>query len=67
MTARDLWERVRKYFNLMPDKEDESAIVEQISSGVSFRGANLWVLIFAIRSLPASMSLENIRLSFSGM
>ena len=48
MTARDLWERVRKYFNLMPDKEDESAIVEQISSGVSFRGANLWVLIFAI-------------------
>ena len=48
MTARDLWESVRKYFNLMPDKEDESAIVEQISSGVSFRGANLWVLIFAI-------------------
>ena len=48
MTASNLWERVRKYFNLMPDKEDESAIVEQISSGVSFRGANLWVLIFAI-------------------
>ena len=48
MTARDLWESVRKYFNLKPDKEDESAIVEQISSGVSFRGANLWVLIFAI-------------------
>ena len=36
------------YFNLMPDKEDEREIVEQISSGVSFRGANLWVLIFAI-------------------
>lgn len=48
MTASNLWERVRKYFNLMPDKEDEREIVEQISSGVSFRGANLWVLIFAI-------------------
>lgn len=36
------------YFNLMPDKEDEREIVAQISSGVSFRGAQLWVLIFAI-------------------
>ena len=36
------------YFNLMPDKESEEEIVSQISSGVSFRGANLWVLIFAI-------------------
>lgn len=35
-------------FNLMPDKDDEHEIVSQISSGVSFRGANLWVLIFAI-------------------
>ena len=36
------------YFNLMPDKEDEHEIVRQISSGVSFKGAQLWILIFAI-------------------
>ena len=36
------------YFDIMPDKEDEHEIVEQISKGVSFKGANLWVLIFAI-------------------
>lgn len=32
----------------MPDKEDEQAIIAQITEGVSFKGANLWVLIFAI-------------------
>ena len=39
---------IKKYFNILPDKEDEQKIIAQISSGVSFRGANLWVLIFAI-------------------
>ena len=35
-------------FSLLPDKENEEEVIAQISSGVSFRGANLWVLIFAI-------------------
>jgi uncharacterized hydrophobic protein (TIGR00271 family) len=48
MTIAELTKRIGYYFNLMPDKEDEREIVEQISSGVSFRGAQLWVLIFAI-------------------
>lgn len=39
---------IKVYFNILPDKEDEKGIIAQISSGVSFRGANLWVLIFAI-------------------
>ncbi len=39
---------ISEYFNLLPDMEDRQAVVEQISQGVSFRGANLWVLIFAI-------------------
>ena len=38
----------KKYFNILPDKENEQEIIAQISSGVSFKGANLWVLIFAI-------------------
>ncbi len=48
MTIKDFTERAGYYFNLMPDKEDEQAIIAQITEGVSFRGANLWVLIFAI-------------------
>ena len=48
MTIKNFIERAGYYFNLMPDKEDEQAIIAQITEGVSFRGANLWVLIFAI-------------------
>lgn len=50
------WQIVKEYFNIMADKEDEKATVESISSGVSFRGATLWVLIFAI--LIASLGLN---------
>ena len=48
MTLTDAIRRAKVYFDIMPDKEDEHEIVEQISKGVSFKGANLWVLIFAI-------------------
>ena len=37
-----------EYFNLMPDKESEAEVIEGIRAGAQFRGANLWVLIFAI-------------------
>lgn len=48
MNTTQIIKQIRVYFNLMPDKEEEHDIIDQISSGVSFRGANLWILIFAI-------------------
>ena len=36
------------YFNLLADKEDEAAVVEQVRGSIVFRGTNLWILIFAI-------------------
>jgi uncharacterized hydrophobic protein (TIGR00271 family) len=56
MDINSIINRIRVYFNLMPDKDDEQAIIQQISRGASFRGANLWVLIFAI--LIASLGLN---------
>ena len=48
MDIQSIVNRAKVYFNIMPDKEDEQEIISQISSGASFHGANLWVLIFAI-------------------
>ncbi|MBR3454223.1 MAG: DUF389 domain-containing protein [Bacteroidaceae bacterium] len=45
---RSLWQLVKRYFNMMPDKSDEQETIERIEAGVPFRGANLWVLVFAI-------------------
>ena len=48
MNNNSLWKNIRGYFNALPDKEDETEFIKQISNGVTFHGANLWVLIFAI-------------------
>ena len=48
MNNKSHWKNIRGYFNALPDKEDETEFIKQISSGVTFHGANLWVLIFAI-------------------
>lgn len=44
------------YFNLLHDKEDEQAVIEQVKGNVVFRGTNLWILMFAI--LIASLGLN---------
>lgn len=50
------WQVIKGYFNALPDKENEKDTIQQISSGITFHGANLWVLIFAI--LIASLGLN---------
>ena len=47
---------LRKYFSLRNDKDDEQTVITEIKQGVSFRGANLWVLILAI--FVASLGLN---------
>ncbi|MBQ6237374.1 MAG: DUF389 domain-containing protein [Bacteroidales bacterium] len=56
MTLKEILQHLKQYFNLRPHKEDESEIIDQINSGITFRGGNLWVLIFAI--LIASLGLN---------
>ena len=39
---------LKKYFNINADKEDELTTIENVESAISFHGAQLWILIFAI-------------------
>ena len=48
MKNKSLWENIKGAFNALPNKENETEFIKQISSGVTFSGTNLWVLIFAI-------------------
>lgn len=52
----NLLNRIRVYLNLRPDLDEEQAVVEEITRGISFRGANLWILICAI--FMASLGLN---------
>ena len=48
MNNNTLWKSIKGAFNALPNKENETEFIKQISSGVTFNGTNLWVLIFAI-------------------
>ena len=39
---------LRRRFDLEEGKEDELETIDYISKNVEFKGANLWILIFAI-------------------
>lgn len=61
------WRIAKRFFNALPDKTDETAIVEQISDGVTFRGANLWVLIFAIFIACLGLNLNSTAVIIGAM
>ena len=56
MKIKDIWQHIKFYFDLMAEKENEKAVIDQVSNGVVFRGTNLWILMFAI--LIASLGLN---------
>ncbi len=37
------WNQVKGYFRIMTDKEDEKEIIDSVSKGITFHGANLWI------------------------
>ena len=47
---------IKEYLDLHKDKDNEQLTVESIRKGVSFKGANLWILIFA--TFMASLGLN---------
>ena len=51
-----LWQLVKRCFNIMPDRVSEDNIIAQITEGVNFKGAPLWILILAI--FVASLGLN---------
>ena len=48
--------RILRYFDIREEKEKPGIVIENIADNVSFRGTNLWVLIFAI--IIASLGLN---------
>lgn len=57
---RELFNRGRVYFgdllNLYPNMESTDVTVEAIREGIKFKGANIWILIFAV--FTASLGLN---------
>ena len=43
-----LWQIIKSYFNVLPNKNSKIDVITQITNGINFQGANLWILICAI-------------------
>ena len=56
MKIEDIIKRLFRFLRLTHDKESNEVIQETIESGIVFKGANLWILMFAI--LVASVGLN---------
>lgn len=54
--GRTLRLEIKRRFDLLEDKASNQEIIDSIESSVEFRGANLWILVFAI--ILASIGLD---------
>ena len=59
--------RVCVFLNLRPVLEDEQLVVDEITQGVSFRGANLWILIFAIFTASLGLNVNSTAVIIGAM
>lgn len=46
--GRGLWKELKCYFRLNMSFHNEKVVIEEVNKGISFRGENLWILIFAV-------------------
>jgi uncharacterized hydrophobic protein (TIGR00271 family) len=61
------WDQVKGYFRIMADKEDEKEIIDNVSKGITFHGANLWILIFAIFIASLGLNINSTAVIIGAM
>lgn len=67
MTKIINWDIIKGYFQIMTDKEDEQKTIDSISSNVTFHGANLWILIFAIFIASLGLNINSTAVIIGAM
>ncbi len=58
---------LRDLFNLNEDRANERETIEEIKRGVPFRGANLWILIFAIMVCSIGLDVNSTAVVIGAM
>jgi uncharacterized hydrophobic protein (TIGR00271 family) len=64
---KTLWQVVKGYFNALPDKENEEETIQQINSGITFHGSNLWILVFAIFTASLGLNVNSTAVIIGAM
>ena len=65
--VKNFWTGLKSYFNVVPDLEPQADIETSIRSGVSFKGSQLIVLIFAIFIASLGLNTNSIPVIIGAM
>lgn len=63
----NIFKKALRYFNLKKEEEDFEVIHQTIESGITFRGTNLWVLIFAIIIASVGLNINSTAVIIGAM
>ncbi len=61
------WVLFRRYFDLRGDKVSETDTIARIKADAAFRGANLWVLVFAIFTASLGLNVNSTAVIIGAM
>lgn len=67
LQPQDLFLRLRNFFDLSHQQAEEEAIIESVREGVNFRGANSWILIFAIFTASLGLNVNSTAVIIGAM
>ena len=59
--------RILRYFDIREEKEKPGIVIENIADNVSFRGTNLWVLIFAVFIASLGLNINSTAVIIGAM
>ena len=59
--------KIIRYFDIREEKEKPDIVIENIADNVSFRGTNLWVLIFAIFIASLGLNINSTAVIIGAM
>lgn len=58
---------LRQYFDMSENREKEEDVVDEIASGVTFKGANLWILICAVFIASLGLNINSTAVIIGAM
>lgn len=66
-SSSSFWDFLKDRFNLEEGKASEKQTISEIEQGVVFRGANLWILIFAIMVASVGLNVNSTAVIIGAM
>lgn len=64
---RDILRELRAHLDLTADKENETAVIENVRRAVDFRGVNLWILVFAVFIASIGLNIDSTPIIIGAM